>query len=259
MSAMAPVAKVPWPPSTKDFFTPGYGNSVWFTKFPILVWFAVAILIVFFLVAYRRPKLVPTFGQWLAESLYGFIREGVAKEILGAEGVRFAPYLATLFSFVLLTNLFGLVPGIEISPNAHIAFPAALAAISFGIYLYMGIRKFGFWGYWKQSLFPPGVPWPLYILLTPIELLQVLAIRPVTLAVRLFANMFAGHLILLVFTLGGFVLFATNNIALAALGVVSLAMAIVMTFFELIVAVLQAYVFTLLTAVFVQLAIAEEH
>jgi F-type H+-transporting ATPase subunit a len=250
---------VPWPPSVEDIFTPGFGDSVWLTKFPLMIWLAVALLIVLFVLAVRNSKLVPSRGQWLAESAYGFVREGIAKEIIGAQGARFAPYLATLFLFVLVTNLFGVVPFLQVSPNVHIAFPATLAVLTYVLYHYLGIKRHGFGKYVKNALFPPGMPPLLYIILTPLEFFQVFVTQPLTLAVRLFANMFAGHLILLVFTLGGFVLLGAGNIGLAAVGVVSFGFAIIMTVFELVVAVLQAYVFAVLTAVYFGNAIADEH
>jgi F-type H+-transporting ATPase subunit a len=230
------------------------------TKITILVWLAAAILIIFFLVAYRKPKLVPTKAQWLAESAYGFIRDGVAREVIGSEaGVRFAPYLATLFSFIFLLNVFGIVPFLQISPNSHIAFPVIFAVITYVMYLFLGMRKHGVGGFLKHSLILPGVPLPMHVLLVPIEFLQTFVIRPVTLAVRLFANMFAGHLLLLVFTLGGVALLNAQTVFYRPLSVVAWLMAIVMTFFELIVAGLQAYVFTILTASYVESSLAEEH
>jgi F-type H+-transporting ATPase subunit a len=121
------------------------------------------------------------------------------------------------------------------------------------------MRKHGFVKYVRMNLFPPGMPWWLYFILTPLEFFQVFITQPLTLAVRLFANMFAGHLILLVFTLGGFVLLGSGNIALAATGVISFAFAVLLTLFELIVAVLQAYVFAVLSAVYFGNALADDH
>lgn len=254
---------LPFPPSVEDFFLPaiypwGQADSPWVTKFTVLVWIAVAILIVFFLMAYRRPQLVPSRTQWLAESVYGFARNTVARDIIGPDGVRFAPYLATLFSFLLVTNLFGIIPGIQISPNSHIAFPAFLAVISYVLYNYQGIKKHGFVGYLKSQTMPPA-PKVLYPLLIPLEAFSNLILRPFTLALRLFANMFAGHIILLVFTLSGFALLASDNFFIKAMSPFAWLMAIVLTLFEVMVAVLQAYVFTLLTAVYVQTSLAEEH
>lgn len=256
---LAPLAAdVPWPPSVDEFFPPGIGGSPWLTKFVIMVWIAVALIIVFFLVTQRNPKIVPTRAQWLGESIYGFVRNGITQEVIGQEGIRFAPYLTTLFVFISFVNLFAIVPGFQISPMSHIAFPAILALISFLIYWFQGIKKHGFGHYIKNSILLPA-PWWVQPILLPIELFQILLIRPITLAVRLFANLFAGHLILLVFTLGGFVLLGTGNIGLAVAGVVSWGMAIVMTLFEAGVALLQAYVFVLLTASYIQSSLTEEH
>ncbi|MGN9911695.1 F0F1 ATP synthase subunit A [Phytohabitans sp. LJ34] len=252
-------AEIPWPPSVEDFYLPPIvdGTNPWFTKVTVLVWVAVAALIIFFLVTYRDPKLVPTKRQWIAESIYGFVRNNVARDLIGHDGIRFAPYLTTLFCFVLLTNLFGIIPGIQMSPNSHIAFPAILAVISWVLFNFVGIRQHGFAKYMKNSLIPPA-PWFILPLLVPIEFISTFVFRPFTLAVRLFANMFAGHMILLVFTLGGFVML-NSNAWLAPVSVVSWLMAIALTFLEALVIVLQAYVFTVLTASYVQGALAEEH
>jgi F-type H+-transporting ATPase subunit a len=252
---------IPWPPSVEDFYLPSlvHGAGPWLTKFTLLVWLAVAFLIVFFLYAYRSPRLVPTRMQWLAESMYGFGRNTVARDVIGAEGLRFAPYLTSLFLFVLVTNVFGILPFIQISPNSHIAYPIVLAVFSYVLFLYQGVRKHGFLGYLKHSLVIPGVPWPMLILVTPLEFLSTFVLRPFTLALRLFANMFAGHVILLVFTLGGFLLASSSSLFIKPISLVSWLMAIALTFFELLIAVLQAYVFALLTASYVEGALAEEH
>lgn len=249
---------LPWPPSVEDFFPPPVAGP-WVTKFGVMVWLAVALLLVFFLTAYRKPKLVPGRLQWMAESVYGLIRDGVARDQMGDAGIKFAPYLTVLFSFILLTNLFGIVPGLQISPNSHIALPIVLAAISYVLYLAVGIRKHGLGKYLKTNLILPGVPWPMHFLLVPIEFMQNFINRPVTLAVRLFANMFAGHLILLVFTIGGFVMLNSDNLFIKASSVAAFLMAILMTFFEALVAVLQAYVFVVLSANYISTSLAEEH
>lgn len=254
------LAEVPFPPSVEDFFLPSLAAGYWVTKFTLMVWLAVAALLVFFLVAYRAPKIVPTRTQWVAESVYGFVRDGIARELIGSrEGLRFAAYLTALFSFILVTNVFGIIPFLQVSPNSHIAFPAVLGIVSYILFVYQGMRRHGFGGFIKKMTITPGVPWAIYPLLVPIEFISNLVIRPVTLAVRLFANMFAGHLILLVFTLGGFALFATGNIFLFAVGGISFAFAIVMTLFEFGIALLQAYVFVMLTGFYVGDALAEAH
>lgn len=251
--------KVPFPPSVEDIFPPGIGGfGPWLTKFTLFLWIGVAITLIFFLVAYRNPKLVPTKSQWLAESVYGLIRDGVAKEVVGHEGLRFAPYLASLFCFILVTNLFGIIPFFQVSPNAHVAFPIMLAVLSYVLFVYLGIRRHGLIKYLRISLIPDA-PWWLWWLVIPIEFFSTFVLRPVTLSLRLFANMFAGHMLLLVFTLGGFALLEVNNVLVKGVSVVSWVMAIVLTFFELLVAALQAYVFAILTASYIEGALAEGH
>ena len=247
-----------FPPSVSEFYPPPLVESVpWLTRFTLLVWVAVGLLIVFFLVAYRNPKMVPTRLQWIAESIYGFGRGNLSVDMIGHEGLKFAPYFTTLFSFILLMNLFGIIPGIQISPNSHIAYPIVLTIITYVLFIYVGIRKWGFLQYFKKALVPPA-PWFILWLLVPIEFFSTFIVRPVTLALRLFANMFAGHMILLVFTLAGFALLAANK-AFAPLSLLSWALAVALTFLEALVAILQAYVFVILTSSYVQGALAEEH
>jgi F-type H+-transporting ATPase subunit a len=259
---VALTSAIPFPPTVEDFYLPaiipwGAHNSYWFTKLTFLIWISVALIIIFFLVAYRKPKLVPTKAQWLAESTYGFVRNNIVVDLLGAQGVRFAPYLTTLFCFILLNNLWGIVPLVQISPMSHIAFPAVLAAISYILFNYIGIKKYGFVRYFKNALVPPA-PGFILPILVPIEFFSTFLVRPFTLALRLFANMFAGHMILLVFTLGGFAML-NANLLLAPASLVSWLMAIALTFLELLVIVLQAYVFVVLTTSYIQGALAEEH
>ncbi|MGV9215460.1 F0F1 ATP synthase subunit A [Micromonospora sp. RB23] len=251
-----------FPPSKEDFYLPsilpwGAENSYWFTKFTLMIWIAVGVLIIFFLATYRNPKLVPTKKQWFAESIYGFVRNNIAVDMIGHAGVRFAPYFTTLFCFVLLTNAFAIIPVFQISPNSHIAFPAILAVISYVLFNYIGIRHHGFGKYFKHALIPPA-PWYILPLLIPIEAFSTFVIRPFSLAVRLFANMFAGHMLLLVFTLGGFAMLNANA-WLAPVSVVSWVMTVALTLLEALVIVLQAYVFTVLSASYIQGALAEEH
>jgi F-type H+-transporting ATPase subunit a len=255
-------ADVPFPPSVEDFYLPsilpwGEHNNYWFTKVTALMWLSVALIIIFFLVTYRKPKLVPTKKQWIAESIYGFVRNNVAVEMIGPRGINFAPYLTTLFCFIFLMNLWSIVPIAQISPNSHIAFPAILALISYVLFIAVGIRHHGFVKYFKTALVPPA-PWFILPLLIPIEFFSNFLVRPFSLAVRLFANMFAGHMLLLVFTLGGFAML-NANVWFIPFSIASWAMTIALTFLEFLVVALQAYVFTVLTASYVQGALADEH
>ncbi|GAA1813890.1 F0F1 ATP synthase subunit A [Planosporangium flavigriseum] len=248
-----------FPPSVEEFFLPGLGGQPWISKITVLLWLGIALVILFFLIAYRSPKLVPSKGQWLAESMYGFIRDGVARDVIGHEGLRFAPYLTSLFLFIFVSNIWGIIPLAQISPMSHIAFPAFLGLLSWVLYNYAGIRKHGFAKYLRMNTLPPGTPWWVAPILVPIEFFSNLILRPITLAIRLFANMFAGHLILLVFTLGGFTLLGLNTVLLKPISLVAWLLAILLTLFEAVIAILQAYVFVLLTAAYLQGALAEEH
>jgi F-type H+-transporting ATPase subunit a len=253
-------ADVPFPPTVEDFYPPSIvpwgGHGEWFTKMTLLLWLSVAILIIFFLVAYRKPKLVPDKKQWLAESIYGFVRNNIAVEMIGREGVRFAPYLATLFCFIFMMNLWGIIPVAQISPNSHIAFPIILALISWVMFIYLGFKKHGI-RYLKVALVPPA-PWFILPILVPIEFFSNFIVRPFSLAIRLFANMFAGHMLLLVFTLGGFAMI-NSNVLLAPVSVLSWVMTIALTFLDFAIIALQAYVFTVLTASYIQGSLAEGH
>jgi F-type H+-transporting ATPase subunit a len=266
LSVSPNVLAAEFPPGVESFdygsLVPSLEGGLWetaFTKITLLVWLTVAILVILFLTAYRKPQIVPTKGQWMAESVYGLVRDGIAKDIIGEKGVRFAPYLTTMFVFILLNNFWGIFPFAQISPNSHIAFPIVLALFTYVLYIAVGIRTKGVGRYLKDSIWVPGAPLWVQPILVPIELFQVALLRPATLAIRLFANMFAGHMILLVFTLGGVALFESANIGYKVTAFGSWLMAIVMTLFELFILILQAYVFTLLTATYLQSSVAEEH
>ncbi len=253
------LADTPFPPTVEDFYLPSIapwgGHDTWVTKITIMVWLSVAILILYFLLSYRDPKLVPTKKQWIAESIYGFVRNNIAVEMIGREGVRFAPYLATLFCFIFLNNLWSIIPFFQISPMSHIAFPIILALISWVMFIYLGFKKHGV-GYLKHALVPPA-PWFILPILVPIEFFSNFIVRPFSLAVRLFANMFAGHMLLLVFTLGGFAMIAHNPL-LTPVSILSWLMTIALTFLDFAVIALQAYVFTVLTASYIQGSVADE-
>ena len=235
-----------------------FGLHIHVTRIYTLVLFAALVVGVFFWAAFRNPKLVPGKMQWAGETVYNFIRDGVAGEVIGPKGLRFAPYLTTLFCFIFVNNLFEILPLAQVPVNSRIAFPLVLAVLTWLLYNYLGIRKKGLLGYLKGIAFPPGVPWFVLIIVTPIELISQLILQPFTLAIRLFANMFAGHLLLLVFFSGAIYLFG-NGGAGYGFGAVSFLMSIVLTGFELIVIALQAYVFTVLTSVYISNAMAEEH
>ena len=211
-----------------------------------------------FFFAFRRPKLVPSGLQNVMEAFVDFIRNQIVLEVIGRDGLRFLPYLTTLFVFVFLGNLGGVLPVISFPLNGRMALPSIMAICSLLLFISVGVSQQGFFHYFRTALFPPGVPWPIYLLLTPIELVSTFVVRPVTLAIRLLANMIAGHLILSVFFVAtGYMLTSMNISALFGLGALVFSVALVA--FELFVAGLQAYVFTILSAVYIAGALEPEH
>lgn len=249
-------------PTKNDFDFPGlFSHNGWFTK-PILIVVLMSIVcFAFYFAAARNAKVVPGRLQFAGESVYGFIRNDVALDAIGHQGLRFAPYLATLFSFIALNNVAGIVPLLQIPSTSHIAFPLVLAVFSWALFLFLGIKHHGPVAYFRDMMFPKGIPWPVYILLAPIELFSTVIVRPLTLMLRLTFNMFAGHLVLVLFiSAADYLLLHYSNTAVGApVGVLSLLLSFVLTGFEAFVQLLQAYVFTLLTALYIGGALADEH
>ena len=247
------------PPSSNDFnLPPIFGENAYTTKPMFMVFFSVILISVFFIAASRKAAIVPSKLQFAGESIYAFVRNDLARDVIGHEFMRFVPYLFTLFTFILTNNIFGIVPLLQFPAMSRVSFPYVLAVFTFVIFHYVGIRKQGLGKYLKEIMFMPGVPKPVYILLTPIELATFFLVRPLTLSLRLFANMFAGHLLLLVFIMGGDHLLK-GVIGLKLVSPFAFAFGIGLTFFEFMVQCLQAYIFTLLTALYIAGALADEH
>jgi F-type H+-transporting ATPase subunit a len=228
------------------------------TRITLILWIATLAMLLFMAATVRKPEIVPGKLQFVGESGYSLVRDGIARDVVGPRGLPFAPFLAALFFFILANNLMSIIPFAQISPMSRFAFPLVLAAICWVVYIYIGIREQGAGRYFKDILFLPGVPKPMYVLVTPIEVLQNFIVRPFTLAVRLFANMFAGHMLLVVFALGAVYLFSRDNFSIV-FGPISALMMVVMTFFELLVIFLQAYVFTVLMGTYLNGSIEAEH
>lgn len=221
---------------------------------------AALVLIALFALAARRARLVPGRAQNLAEMVLDFVRVNIAEEVLGKEHARrYVALLTTIFCAILFFNITGVIPGLNIASTSLIGLPLMLAAWVYVMYLAAGVRQHGLGTYLRLSLFPPGVPPFMYVLLTPIEFLQVFVLRPATLALRLMANMVAGHIMLvLAFSATQFFFFEASA-GLKAFGVVSLAGGLAFTLFELLVAFLQAYIFALLAAVYINMSLETEH
>jgi F-type H+-transporting ATPase subunit a len=215
------------------------------------------IISLLFVAAMRRPSLVPKGLQNAVESVVEFIRNGIVMEVMGKDGLPFLPLLTSLFVFIWVNNLYGIIPGIQFPTTSRMAIPMMLAILVWFVFNIAGIVKQGGLRYLKNTLFIPGVPPALYILVTPIEFMTTFLVRPLTLAVRLAANMIAGHLMLTIFFVGTWYLqFKLVTIPFAAM---SFALGTFITAFEVLVGVLQAYIFTILTAVYIAGAIHPEH
>lgn len=246
-------------PGAGDFELPPIISGIsWTTKPVLLALLSVIIIVVFFTVAIRRRALVPGKLQFVAEAGYNFVRNTIARDSIGEEYKKFLPYLVALFFFLLVNNLFGLFPLTLFPTMSRVAFPMALAVISWVVFNAVGIARHGFVGYFRGMLFPKGVPAYVYPLLAPLEFMSTVLVRPVTLSLRLFANMFAGHLLLLVFVTGGEYLVHQAG-ALKIVGPISWLFVLLLSFLELLIQVLQAYIFTVLTALYIGGALADEH
>jgi F-type H+-transporting ATPase subunit a len=227
----------------------------------VLIGIAAAVIgIGIFLAAARKdPKVAPKGARNLAEVIIDFIEKQIILQTMGPVGLVWTPFLLTLFIFIYLSNVPGVIPFLQMPATARMGIPAALALIVWVVYNGAGIKHQGPLGYFKSVLFPPGVPKALYVLITPIELISTFIVRPFSLAIRLFANMLAGHLLLVIFALLSEALFQARDRILIPIGVLPFAVLVFLTSFEVLVAFLQAYIFTTLTAVYINMASHAEH
>ncbi|MFV0319888.1 MAG: F0F1 ATP synthase subunit A [Microbacterium sp.] len=254
-------------PSLAEFFPPAVlfeGTPFELNRIMLIRLLVCAVLIIWMILATRRMRVIPGRGQVINEFLFGFVRNGIVIETLGEkDGRRFMAPLMTMFFLTLGLNITGVIPFLNIAGTSVIGTPLLMAVVSYVLFIYAGIKKHGAGGYFRTSLFPAGVPWPLYIVVAPIEFVSTFILRPVTLTLRLLMNMVAGHLLLvLCFAATQFffvtVLFNQANL-MGLLGIGTLAFGAIFTLFEILVAVLQAYVFTFLATVYIQLSLADEH
>ena len=214
----------------------------------------------FFYVAAKQRQLVPGKLQFAGEGAYGFVRNSVARDIIGSHDfMRFMPYLAALFFFVLVNNLFASIPFIQFPTFSRAGMAYALAGLSWVVYNYVGMRKHGVLGYLKLQCVPSGVGAAMLPLLIPLEFFSNILVRPVTLALRLFCNMFAGHILLVLFSTGGLYLLQEQGVIGAIAGPLAWVLAVAVSFLEILVQFLQAYVFVLLNAMYISGALADEH
>ena len=231
-------------------------GSFHFTKPMLLAILAALVVIVFFWAAFRKPKLVPHGVQNLGELAILGVRDQILRPSLGRRGDSYLPFLVSLFFFIYVMNVFELIPILQFPAMSRIGFVWPLVFAVYFLYLYLGFKHQGFPGYIKNMI-PWDVPKPVLIILIPIELARFFIVQPFTLGVRLFANMFAGHLLLLIFTL------ATWYLASLSIGLLFAAGSFAMMFFvfglELLIDLLQAFIFTTLTAVYIAASLEAAH
>jgi F-type H+-transporting ATPase subunit a len=233
-----------------------FGGDVFgVNKVVLLMWLSVALVFGLFYVATRQPKLVPTGAQNVAESTVEFVDEQIILQTIGPDGRGYLPFLLTLFTFIFVCNIWELIPLVQMPVNARMALPMFMAIVVWFVYIITGIRHQGFFGYFKNAAIPPGVPKAILPLVAFIELLGILITRPFALAVRLFANLLAGHLLLVTFAVITQALFASTILG----GALPLALLVFLMGFELLVAFLQAYIFTILAAVYIDSSMHPEH
>ena len=238
-----------------------FGFDISITKHVIMLWIAGVVVITGFLVGSRQYRHernpVPRGFSNFLEAVVEFIYKDIATPNLGAaHAARWTPFLLTFFTLIFTANILGMIPIFDLIPGSGTAtgnfnVTASLAIITFLAIIFAGSREHGIIGHWR-NLAPSGVPWPVLFILIPIEILGMF-VRPFALTMRLAANMTAGHIAMLSILAPIFLL------ANPWIGIGSVALNVGISFLEIIVAVVQAYVFTLLSAVFIGAAIHPEH
>ena len=260
-------------PGVKDFFPPALWHiggddtrgavtsNAFIDRIFIVRLIAIAVLVTVFVVATRRLRVVPGRFQAALEWMLDFVRKNIVNEVLGEKlGKKYFNIIATIFLTIFALNITGVIPFLNIAGSSRIGIPLMFALWVFVLYVGASVKKFGVLGFLKVATVPPGVPKVLYLLLTPVEFLQTFLLRPLTLTIRLLANMLAGHLLL------ALCFFATQEFLFYATHAYQYPMAILTfaggAFFfalELFVAALQAYVFAILTAIYLQMVVDPEH
>ncbi|SDQ73462.1 F0F1 ATP synthase subunit A [Quadrisphaera sp. DSM 44207] len=247
-------------PTAEEFWQPLVGEGAFALTRPMVL-MALATLIVgaVMVLGTRRLAVVPGKGQAALEGVYGIVRNSIARDMIGAAHFRpHLPLLFSLFTLILVNNLFGIIPPLQYPTMSRIGFPIALTLFVYVVYLGIGIRRKGVGGY-LRGLVPHGLPAAVVPLIFLLELITYFVTRPVTLALRLFGNMFAGHILLLLFALGGEYMLTHGGLGLKLVSIPTFLMAFVLTVFELLIEFLQAYIFTLLAAFYIADSYAEEH
>ncbi len=248
------------PPSAPDFWQPLVGDGAFAITRSMIVMVLVTIgLAVVMLLATRRLSVVPGRGQHRLEGVYGLVRNSIGRDIIGSAHFKpYVPLLLTLFTLILVNNLMGIIPPVQFPTMSRIGFPLALALGVYVVYLVAGVRRRGLVGFLK-NLVPGGLPFWVVPVVFVLELVTFLVTRPVTLSLRLFGTMFAGHCLLLRVALGGEYLLLHGEGLLKLVSIPAFLMFFLFSAFEILIAFLQAYVFILLASVYIAEIYSDAH
>ena len=227
-----------------------FGIDFSITKHLVMMWIASVLLVVVFSLVYRKPRAVPGGISNFLEAIVLFLRDEVILSSMGEAGKRYVPFLLTVFFFILTCNLLGLVP-YGATATGNVTVTAALALMALVMIQVGGIKEHGLWHH-LHNLVPPGIPAWLLPIMIPVEIMGQFT-KPFALCIRLFANMTAGHIVIFSF-LG--LIFVFESIWISP---VSVAFALFISLLELFIAFLQAYIFTMLTALFMGMSIHPQH
>lgn len=231
------------------------------TRTVFLIFLAATIAIGLLYFGLRKRAAQPGKFELSIESMMLFVRDEVAVGIIGPSGIKYYPYLMSLFIFILIGNFFKVTPFVNMPITSRMAIPLFLALLTWVVFIVAGFKRNGF-SYFSGIVWPPGVPVFLKPLVGVIEFFSTFFVRPFSLAVRLFANLVAGHVMLTLLLTTAFVSFASIaeiGLVKGAFGFAWWVLGLAIFLFELIVIVLQAYIFTLLSAVYIDTSVNVEH
>lgn len=230
------------------------------TFITIVMFVLTGLIGVLFVAGFNNAKVIPGPLQNALEAGVDAVRENIVLPTIGPEGDRYLPLLTSMFFFVFAMNFMEVVPGVQFPITSRMAIPVFFALMAYLIFNYVGIRNQGLFRYFKNTLIIPGVPKAILPLLMLIEFASTFIFRPLTLAVRLFANMMAGHVMLTIFFLAtGYFLYRSDSLFLHILTPAPFALAVILVIFEMFIGLIQAFIITILTAVYIGGALHPEH
>jgi F-type H+-transporting ATPase subunit a len=250
-------ADAEFPPLSHIVNWPTAGGDLFGVNKVVLVYAFAATLTILLFTLGNKKQLVPTGAQNAAEMSVEFVEEQIVMPTMGADGLKWTPYMISLFFFIFFCNIFEIIPFVQMPATARIALPVFLAVLTYLLYHGSGFKEHGPIGYLKHALVPPGVPKLLLLLVVPIEFISKFMVQPFSHTVRLFANLLAGHILLVTFAVLSSALWIGQwNVIFLPLPVIAV---VFFTAFEVLVSFLQAYVFTLLAGVYIGAAVSHEH